>query len=107
MPSDDTLSNSLDAVNYRRGALYYDIEKYHDKFHFFYTKHTATWLGTGTTNGQAEKGMHAKHDKKIPANVGNIGRFEGGQVKATLEHLLESIRRREEDSGKNKAKEEV
>ena len=44
MPSDATLSNSLDAINYQRGALYYDIEKYHDKFHFFSTKHTATWL---------------------------------------------------------------
>ena len=51
--------------------------------------------------------MQAEHDKKIPANVGNIGCFEGGQVKATLEHFLEFIRKREEDFDKNKAKEEV
>ena len=43
----------------------------------------------------------------MPANVGNIGRFEGGEVKATLEHLLESIRKREDDFDKNEAKEEV
>ena len=64
-------------------------------------------LGTGITNGEAEKGMHAEHDKKIPANVGNIGRFEGVQVKAMLEHLLESIHKKEEDFDKNEAKEEV
>ena len=51
--------------------------------------------------------MQAEHDKKMPAYVGNIGRFEGGQVKATLEHLLESIHKREEDFDKNEAKEEV
>ena len=51
--------------------------------------------------------MQAEHEEKIPANGGNIGNFEGGEVKATLEHLLESIRKREEDFDKNKAKEEV
>ena len=64
-------------------------------------------LGTGITNVQAEKCMQAEHDEKILAYVGNIGRFEGGQVKATLKHLLESIRNREEDFNKNKSKEEV
>ena len=60
-------------------------------------------LGTGITNGQAEKekDAQAKHDKKIPAYVGNIGRFEGGQIKAALENLIESIRKREEDFDKN------
>ena len=52
-------------------------------------------LETGITNGQAEKGMQAEHDKKVPFYVGNIGCFKGGQVKATLEHFLESIHRRE------------
>ena len=64
-------------------------------------------LGTGITNDQAEKGMQAEHDEKIPANVGSIGRFEGGQVKATLKYLLESIHKREEEFDKNEAKEEV
>ena len=64
-------------------------------------------LGTGITHGQAEKGMQAEHDEKIPANVGNIGRFEGGEVKATLEHLLESISKKEEEFDKNEVKEEV
>ena len=44
VPIDATLSNSLDVINYRREALYYDIENYHDKFHFFSSKHTATCL---------------------------------------------------------------
>ena len=61
-------------------------------------------LETGITNGQAEKGMQAEYDKKIPASVGNMGCFKGGQVKAMLEHLLESIRKREEDFDKNEAK---
>ena len=39
--------------------------------------------------------MQAKHDNKILAYSGNIRRFEGGQVKATLEHFLESNRKRE------------
>ena len=64
-------------------------------------------LGNGITNGQAEKGMQAEHDKKIPAYVGNIGHFKVGQVKATLEHFLESICKREEDFEKNEAIEEV
>ena len=64
-------------------------------------------LGTGITNGQAEKGMQAENDNKIPANVGNLGRFGGRQVKSMLEHLLESVRKREEDFNKNEAKEEV
>ena len=62
-------------------------------------------LGTGITNGQAEKGTQAEHDEKIPSYVGNIGHFEGGQVKATLEHLLESICKREEDFDKKKSTE--
>ena len=41
-------------------------------------------LGTGITNGQAEKGTQAEHDEKILAYAGNIGRFGGGKVKATL-----------------------
>ena len=64
-------------------------------------------LWTGITNGQAEKGTQAEHDEQIPSYIGNIGRFEVGQVKATLEHLLESIRKREEDFDKNEATEEV
>ena len=64
-------------------------------------------LGTGITHGQAEKGMQAEHDEKIPAKVGNIGLFEDGQVKAALEHFLESISKREEDFENRKAKEEV
>ena len=51
--------------------------------------------------------MQAEHEAKIPANVGNIGRFGGGQVKAMLKHLLESIHKREEDFDKNEAKKEV
>ena len=69
--------------------------------------HALQGLGTGITNGQVEEGTQAEHDEKIPAYVGNIGRFEGGQVKATLEHLLESIHKREDDFDKNEAKEEV
>ena len=64
-------------------------------------------LGIGITNGQAEKGMQAEHDKKTPANVGYIGRLKVGQVKAMLEHFIESIRKREEDFNNNEAKEEV
>ena len=64
-------------------------------------------IGTGIINGQAEKGTQAEHDDKIPAYVGNIGRFKVGQVKATLENSLESIRKREEDFDKNEAMEEV
>ena len=64
-------------------------------------------LENGITNGQAEKGMQAKHDGKIPDYFGNIGRFKVGQVKATLEHLLESIHKTEEEFDNNKAKEEV
>ena len=64
-------------------------------------------LGTGITNGQAEKSTQDEHNEKIPDYVVNIGRFEGRQVKATLEHFLESIRQKEEDFDKNEAKEEV
>ena len=51
--------------------------------------------------------MQVEYDEKIPANVGNVGRFEGGQVKAMLKHLIESIHKREEDFDKNEAIEEV
>ena len=64
-------------------------------------------LGTGITNGEMEKGTQAEYDDKIPAYVGNIGRFEGGQVKAMLERFLESICNREEGFGKNEVIEQV
>ena len=64
-------------------------------------------IGTGITNVEAEKVTQAEYDEKILAYVGNIGRFKVGQVKATLEHLLESIRKREKDFDKNNAMEEV
>ena len=51
--------------------------------------------------------MQAEHDKKIPAYSGNIGRFDGGQVKSTLEHLLESNCKREGEFDKNEDMEEV